>query len=235
MDIREKIKKLLSLAGNNPSEEEAKAALLKARKLMAKHKLQEEDFREDEHEVVQLWTDCNFTARRDTWISELARIMAERYCCISCLTHKTRGKTYRVGFIGFREDAEAVMACFQYAADFVLAECKRLRKELGGSGNGTAEIREAAQWYGRGFCEGLENAYRRQDSQDKETALAIVVPDEVKKVATDVLGPPPSLRVDLSNLDQLTALACFRRGRREGEHYLDGTQLPGSTQVATGN
>lgn len=37
--IADKIQKLLSLAGNNPSQEEAQAALLKAQKLMAQYNI----------------------------------------------------------------------------------------------------------------------------------------------------------------------------------------------------
>lgn len=40
MDYRDKIKKFLALA-ESPNESEAKAALLKARELMAEHKLSE--------------------------------------------------------------------------------------------------------------------------------------------------------------------------------------------------
>ena len=43
MDVKDKIAKLLALAGNNPSQEEAKAALLRARELMAEHKLRPEE------------------------------------------------------------------------------------------------------------------------------------------------------------------------------------------------
>ena len=42
-DVKEKIALLLNLASNNPSENEARAALLKARELMAKHKLRPEE------------------------------------------------------------------------------------------------------------------------------------------------------------------------------------------------
>lgn len=47
--INEKIAHLLALASNNPSEAEAKAALLKARELMAKHKLRPEDCKQSEN------------------------------------------------------------------------------------------------------------------------------------------------------------------------------------------
>lgn len=44
-DCREKIKKLLALA-ESPNEHEAKAALLKAKELMAEHKLSEMDVKD---------------------------------------------------------------------------------------------------------------------------------------------------------------------------------------------
>ena len=45
MDYKEKIKKLLALA-ESPVKAEAQAALLKARELMAKHKLSERDLKD---------------------------------------------------------------------------------------------------------------------------------------------------------------------------------------------
>lgn len=44
-DYKEKIRKLLALA-ESPNEHEARAALLKARQLMAEHKLSELDFQD---------------------------------------------------------------------------------------------------------------------------------------------------------------------------------------------
>ena len=45
-NIISKIEKLLALAGNNPSEAEAQAALLKAQQLMAEHNLDMAQFEE---------------------------------------------------------------------------------------------------------------------------------------------------------------------------------------------
>lgn len=47
MDYKDKIKKLLALA-ESPNENEAQAALLKARQLMAEHKIGEADLEEPE-------------------------------------------------------------------------------------------------------------------------------------------------------------------------------------------
>ena len=56
--IIKRIEKLLSLAGNNPSQEEAQSAMLMAQKLMAEHNLSMEAFQEKEpekKEVEQVW------------------------------------------------------------------------------------------------------------------------------------------------------------------------------------
>lgn len=51
MDYKDKIRKLLALA-KSPEPEEAKFALLKARKLMAEHKLSERDLEERNTTVI---------------------------------------------------------------------------------------------------------------------------------------------------------------------------------------
>lgn len=61
VDYKEKIRKLLTLA-ESPVEAEARAALLKARQLMAEHKLTERECREVEKQVVIVKT--KKTARR---------------------------------------------------------------------------------------------------------------------------------------------------------------------------
>lgn len=51
IDIKDKIAKLLALA-DSPNEHEAKAALLKARELMAEHKLRPEEIKKTENVKV---------------------------------------------------------------------------------------------------------------------------------------------------------------------------------------
>lgn len=59
MDYKDKIRKLLALA-KSPEPEEAKLALLKARKLMAEHKLTERDLEEHDTTVIQQEIDETF-------------------------------------------------------------------------------------------------------------------------------------------------------------------------------
>ena len=56
-NIISKIEKLLALAGNNPSEAEAQAAMLKAQKLMAEHNLDLAQFKDKPQEKKEAVTE----------------------------------------------------------------------------------------------------------------------------------------------------------------------------------
>ena len=61
-DYKEKIKKLLSLS-KSTNEHEAQAALLKAKQLMAEHKISEADLGNMNEEIEYLYTDVSYTKR----------------------------------------------------------------------------------------------------------------------------------------------------------------------------
>ena len=63
----EKIKNLLALA-QSPNEHEARAALLKARELMARHKISERELSETDLNVETNMTGITFSKRRDPWV-----------------------------------------------------------------------------------------------------------------------------------------------------------------------
>lgn len=80
-NIKDKIAKLLALA-ESPNENEAKAALLKARELMAEHKLRpEEVVKADKVKVIREVLDVTCTAMTNPWAVSLSAIIAEHYCC----------------------------------------------------------------------------------------------------------------------------------------------------------
>lgn len=80
MDYKDKIRKLLALA-KSPEPEEAKLALLKARKLMAEHKLTERDLEEHDTTVIQQEIDETFSKKANSWMSPLSTVIGENYCC----------------------------------------------------------------------------------------------------------------------------------------------------------
>lgn len=69
MDYKDKIRKLLALA-KSPEPEEAKLALLKARKLMAEHKLTERDLKEHDTTVIQQEIDETFSKKANSWMQK---------------------------------------------------------------------------------------------------------------------------------------------------------------------
>ena len=71
MDYKDKIRKLLALA-KSPEPEEAKLALLKARKLMAEHKLTERDLDEHDTTVIRQEIDETFSKKANSWMAPLS-------------------------------------------------------------------------------------------------------------------------------------------------------------------
>lgn len=102
-DIKDKIAKLLALA-ESPNEAEAKAALLKARELMAKNKLTPEECQKQKNQkVVQDFTDIQCTAMTNPWAASLSAVIADNYCC-RAINRKRKGyKTATIGFIGLED------------------------------------------------------------------------------------------------------------------------------------
>lgn len=75
--LMKKVETLLSLAGNNPSQEEAQAAMAKAQKLIAEHNLNMDEL-EDEKNIVMLpATHSNNEGYR----THLAMVLAPNFRC----------------------------------------------------------------------------------------------------------------------------------------------------------
>ena len=128
-DYKEKIRKLLALA-ESPNEHEARAALLKARQLMAEHKLTETELKDvEKQQVKDVRTDITCSKRRDPWIVSLSAIIGENYCCKGYRYRRYGEQTNCIGFIGLEDDVEICVAVFKYAVDCALSEIKNIKKE----------------------------------------------------------------------------------------------------------
>ena len=122
MDYKDKIRKLLALA-KSPEPEEAKLALLKARKLMAEHKLTERDLEEHDTTVIQQEIDETFSKKANSWMAPLSTVIGENYCCAAYRCKRGAKTTvWRVGFIGLKDDFEICTKIFKYAVRCIKAE-----------------------------------------------------------------------------------------------------------------
>lgn len=102
----EKITNLLDLAGNNPSENEALAAALKAQELMAKYHIELADLGHRQDEIVE--EPCIAKSSGvSKWKMTLACILAENFCC------KTFLSAGRVVFYGYQQDARIAKEVFE--------------------------------------------------------------------------------------------------------------------------
>lgn len=176
--IIEKIKKVLELSKNNPSQEEAQAAALKAQAMMAQYHIQLADVEEIE-DVEDIEEKRIYVGAGNKWKFQLANIVADNFRC----------KTYCYGrtsivFYGYKTDTEIAAETFKYLFKTGNISAKsyyhKLRYEavkndqrFDGSG-----IVNSFLW---GFMDGVRTALEKQC-----TALMIVVPREVEDAYSDI-------------------------------------------------
>lgn len=177
-DIKEKIRKLLNLA-SSPYEGEAMAALLKAKELMAKHKLSEADFEEaKKQEMVHLqvdeikWT----TDSGEIWIVDLCRVIAENYCCAIAWFTPYKTRTHVLRITGMQEDTDLCAEVVKYAVGFVRGAVKSLQRRYRHE-----DPKSVMTSYAKGFIEGLEMAYEDQRDEHPEWGLVIIKSEEVRQ------------------------------------------------------
>lgn len=182
MDYKDKIRKLLALA-KSPEPEEAKLALLKARKLMAEHKLSERDLEERNTTVIKRAIGEKFSKKANSWMDPLSIVIGENYCC-SAFRCKISAKTtvWHVGFIGLEGDIEICVKIFRYAVRCIKSEQKKLRKQHRDYYT-PQEIAKICDSYGYGFARGVYEAFTRQNSVTSEPKQAASVVSTADKKA----------------------------------------------------
>lgn len=176
MDIRDKIKKLLALA-TSPNENEAKAALLKAKKLMMEHKISETEVQGlEEQKLIHLqcdgirWT----TDSGEIWITSLVNLIADNHLC-SCSWMTRKGTRTHILYIhGLGTDVELCKSVIEYAVGFVRGRIKiEQRRRV------TSDPKAVAASYARGFILGMELMYDEQKDEHPEWGLVVSKPQEV--------------------------------------------------------
>lgn len=114
--VKSKIVKLFALAGNNPSQEEAQAALLKAQELMAQHNLTMSDVQIEEQPTKVIEHGQAMEGEKlGWWKRRLGSIVANNFRCFHYYAWAGRGK-HAVTFFGLKEDVEIAKEVFQYAS-----------------------------------------------------------------------------------------------------------------------
>lgn len=164
--IIEKIKNLLDLANNNPNENEAIAAALKAQELMAKYHIDSHDV-EDVEITDEIIENSLIVGNGDKWKFSLASIIAKNFCCKVYY----RGRV-EIIFYGYRKDTEIAKSVFQFLFETGNKLADRCYYEYYKNNLPTKGVKNT---YLMGYCEGIRSVLGRQC-----TALMIVTPKEVE-------------------------------------------------------
>ena len=173
--ILEKIEKLLALAGNNPSENEAISAALKAQELMAKYNIELADLEGKslkQNIVEETYTpkaNCHYVRK---WRYTLSQIIAKNFCC----------KTYSINrdaiaFYGYEKDTKIAVEVFKFLFETGNKLASRYYLKCKKEGRDTKGVLNT---YLVGFCDGIKEVLDKQC-----TALMIVVPKEIEEAYTE--------------------------------------------------
>lgn len=211
-DIKEKIQKLLNLA-ESPNENEARAALLKARELMAQNKLSEDDFNKKEAKLASM--DCEdikwTTDSGDIWMVELCKLICNNYCCVASWRTAHGSRTHMLVITGLEDDVTVCGEVVAYAIGFIRSAIIRVGRRTPGQ-----DIKSVKRSYAEGFITGLEIAFEMQKEQHQEWGLVLVKPKEVQEYE-DNLGCK-NVKTKQADFDPL----AYMKGQNDGLEFNAG-------------
>lgn len=175
--IIERVKKILALAENNPFQEEAETAMLKAQELLIAHGLTMAQVgdRKTKQDVIE--NGFYVTRVVEQWMGMLLNVVADHARCKAFWNRHRNGYNsfeYRAVFIGTEDDAAVAGVMYQYAFKVI----KELSKKYAVENSGGANHKKLMASYSVGFVTALNEAYRKQ-VEDKGWALALIPSEEV--------------------------------------------------------
>lgn len=209
--VLDKVKKLLALAGNNPSQAEAEAAAAKAQALLAQYNL---TLTEGDNKEELIFTYYETGVDR-AWKYDLASVVASNFRCKCCWWGKSK-----VGFYGYKHDTEVAAEVFNFLFWTIRRNLRKVKKQAEQE-NGTAK--GVIFSYSKGFIEGVK---RVLDAQC--TALMIVTPQEVTTGYKDWCENKgvktfKASRRDAKDFD----LETYEKGIVDGRSSMESRQLEG--------
>lgn len=183
--MKDKIKKLLALSADNPSEHESYSALQKAQALMAQYKIEEGELSEEERECVTCKTSFSYGSNSsDGYLSELANIIADNFCCVTYISRTYGTKKYRIVFMGYDEDVDICVEAMDTANSAIIRGYNKVYKDLCKIyeiGYIPARIFNPAKvGYIEGYLKGLKEVFESQKEQNQEWGLVLVAPKEAQ-------------------------------------------------------
>lgn len=175
------IKKLFALAGNNPNQEEANAAMAKAQAMLAKHGLSEEEIKiqEETDTADEEHLDFFGKGKLDSYIKILSSKIAEHFKCMVYINHFGYHKS-RIVLVGMTSDLPIVRETIHFAHSVFNSQYKKYHQEQirfsgdyqiqKSNGNHYKYTRRLRTDFFRGFIAGMEKTFT-----DNEKTYALIV------------------------------------------------------------
>jgi hypothetical protein len=209
--IMDKILKLLALGKQNPNENEAQSAILKAHELMAEYGI--DTISAGEENLSYSTEACEHKGDRK-FRRNLAHIIASNFRCRNYLYNG------QVTLFGRTNDVKIAKETFEYAYSFAYKESNRLYSDCR---RGGLDARGVVNSYALGFLRGLKE---KLDAQS--TALMVITPpdvnDEYEGIKKDL-----GLRTTTTHLvASRTDTVAFNRGVTDGRTVMNGRRLNAS-------
>ena len=206
--ILKKIQNLLDLANNNPSEEEAIAASLKAQELMAKYDIELGDLNDDVKEIIEevYYDDGKHEMKK--WKYRLANTVAKNYKCKNYILNKKN-----IVFYGHTSDAKIALSVFTYLYKTGIRLANNYyynKKKMGYPTKGLMNS------YLLGFVNGIESKLDEQC-----TALMIIVPPDVND-AYEIMSK--NFEVKHTSYKVIDSEA-YNKGQTDGKETIDARKL----------
>jgi len=211
--IIQTIRKILELSKNNPSEEEAKSAALKAQEMLAKYHIDMKEVESIDIDTVESIDEVRVDLPAKKWKYRLAQIVANNFRC----KHFYIGKGTLV-FYGHKTDANIASETFKYLFNvgnrLAGREVDRVFGETGTSAN-------VYNSFVAGFCAGIEEALGEQCQ-----ALMIITPEDVKTSFAEMSKSWKSmscgaLRIGVNE----HCREAYESGKTEGRHAVRSKQI----------
>lgn len=203
--IIEKVQKLINLAGNNPNEAEAQAAMLKAQQLMAQYHIDAKAIGEkpEDKKVESVIIEGN---QSTAWAIRLANVITSNFRC-SLLRVPHQG----LMFVGLAEDVAIAKGIYVFATQVLEKNMKKLRRQYRKQGLSTEGI---SQDYASGFVAGLNDKYKKQ--VEKNGWALVLVKDALVVAETEKLIDPKGKGYKAKSKPRRGDLGLYTQGYQDG-------------------
>lgn len=224
--VKDKIKKLLALSQDNPSDAEGYAAFQKAQELMVRYKLEKSDVTEEEKaECVQRKTTLKYGTRSsDHYLNDLAAIIAKHFCCINYLSTIRGTQSHHICFMGMEDDVDIAEEILHAANTHIIRGYNKVYydtcKVYGMDYLHAKYFNPLKTGYIDGYLDGFKSAMDAQRAQNEEWGLVLVVPQEAQqfKMNLNKVSYGGDNLVDNSYYDQgYEDGSSFQRHKKLGE------------------